>query len=67
MWHKGIINNLRKYISETSEPELKSAINQIKDATLLPYLWEAGLTQELQNLCNKRSKLLAPKEPEGVK
>jgi hypothetical protein len=65
-WHKQVIANLRDYIEHTPERDIISAINQIKDATLLPILWEVGLSQTLQDVANKRSMTLAGKTTEGV-
>lgn len=60
-WHKQVIANLRDYMSATPREQIISAINTIRDASLLPFLWEAGLNQELQDIANKRSMLLAGK------
>jgi len=60
-WHKVVISNLRNYMQETQEREIISQINQLKDATLFPYLWEVGLSQTLQDVANKRSMNLAGK------
>ena len=58
-WHKAVIANLRDYMSRKPEPEIISAINQIRDISLLPILWEVGLSQTLQDVANKRSMTLA--------
>jgi hypothetical protein len=58
-WHKAVIANLRDYMSKTPEPEIISAINKIKDYTLLTAMWEVGLSQNLQDIVNKRSMILA--------
>ena len=60
-WHKTTISNLRAYISQTTREEIISAVNKITDASLLPLLWEVGLSQELQEIVNKRSMKLAGK------
>lgn len=67
-WHKLVINNLRRYMSALKEEEIISAINKIQDATLLPILWEVGLSSTLQDVANRRSmKLAASAEKEGEK
>ena len=58
-WHKTIINNAREYIAHEPEPEVISAINKIQDGTLLPLLWEVGISQILQDVANRRSMKLA--------
>lgn len=66
-WHKAVIANLREYMRNTKEPDIISAINQIKDSTLIPFLWEVGINQTLQDVANKRSMLLAGTSQQGVK
>ena len=67
MWHKQVIANLRDYMEHTPEPTIISAINQLRDATLIPYLWEVGLSQTLQDVANKVSMRLAGSTQQGVK
>ncbi len=64
MWHKQVISRMQDYMRDTPEPELISAINTLQDATLIPFLWEAGLSQKLQDVANKRSLKLAPSNTE---
>ena len=64
-WHKIIINNLRDYMRRTSREDVISAINQLTDASLIPFLWEVGLSQELQDLVNKKSMQLSKAIEEG--
>jgi len=59
MWHKQVIANLRDYINKTPREQIISAINTLKDSSLIPFLWEVGLNQELQDIANKRSMILA--------
>jgi len=66
-WHKAVIANLREYMRNTKEPDIISAINQLKDGTLIPLLWEVGINQTLQDVANKRSMLLAGTTQQGVK
>jgi len=61
IWHKQVIQNLRQYITSSSETFIISQINQLKDASLIPFLWEVGLSQTLQDVANKRSMNLAGK------
>jgi hypothetical protein len=60
-WHKQVIANLRDYIAHQKRENIISAINTLKDASLIPILWEVGLNQELQDIANKRSMTLAGK------
>ena len=66
-WHKVVINNLREYMRLLHEEEIISAINKIKDPLLFPILWEVGLSQNLQDIANKRSMKLAGSTEQEVK
>lgn len=67
MYHKIIIQNLRGYIEAVPEREVISQINQLKDISLIPFLWEAGLNDNLQKISNKRSMLLLKAGAKEVK
>lgn len=64
-WHKLIIQRLRDYMTHETEEDLISAIHKIQDNDLLLYLWEAGLSQTLQDVANKRSMYLAARDKIG--
>ncbi len=65
MLHKYEIHNLQEYMRSVPEPEVISAINKIQDATLLPVLWEAGLSQTLQDVANRRFQYLRAAQAGG--
>lgn len=65
-WHKLVISNLRQYMNKQPEEEIISAINKITDPLLLPYLWEVGLSQTLQDVANRRSMKIAGSTKQGV-
>ena len=47
--HKANLRALRLYIKEHTEDELVKEIKDIREAPLLRALWEAGLSQRLQD------------------
>ena len=65
-YHKLLINNLRDYMNKQPEEEIISAINKITDYSLLPLLWEVGLSTTLQDVANKRSIKLSGTAVAGV-
>ena len=65
-WHKAVIASLRNYMDNTPEPNIISQIHQIRDASLLTYLWEVGLSQTLQDITNQWSMTLAGSSKQGV-
>lgn len=64
--HKLVISNLRQYMASTPEEEIISAINKLKDNSLIFYLWEVGMSQTLQDVANRRSLKLTETPAEGV-
>ena len=66
-WHKIVINNLREYMRKQPQEEIISAINKIKDTKQLLILWEVGLSQNLQDIANKRSMKLTGSTEQEVK
>ena len=65
-WHKIMVSSLRTYMRFHTEEEIISSINKVNDASLLPYLWEVGLSQNLQDVANRRSQRIAGSERKGV-
>ncbi len=57
--HKMAISNLREYMRKQPIEEIYSAINKLKDVSLIPLLWEVGLSDDLQQLSNRRMMILA--------
>uniref|UniRef100_A0A6H2A4D1 Uncharacterized protein n=2 Tax=viral metagenome TaxID=1070528 RepID=A0A6H2A4D1_9ZZZZ len=47
--HKANLTALRLYIKEHTEDELVKEVKDIREAPLLRALWEAGLSQRLQD------------------
>lgn len=57
--HQLALRGLRLYIKEHSEEELIKEIDKIKEAALLRFLWEAGLSASLQDAVLDRLKKIS--------
>jgi len=54
--HQLMLRNLRNYIKGHTEESLIKEINKLESASYLRTLWEAGLTQALQDAVLERLK-----------
>jgi len=64
-WHKGEVLNIRMYIMEMKEDDIRTMIKGIQDQNLLRILWEVGLSQTLQNTVIEHSRRLAEEQAKG--
>jgi len=62
MWHKGTIRDIRQYIELSKTDDIRKAIKEIKDQSLLRLLWEVGLNSILQATLLEHSRRLAAEQ-----
>jgi len=61
-WHKGRIQDIRQYIQMSNIDDIRKAIKEIKDQSLLRLLWEVGLNATLQATLLEHSRRLTEEQ-----